>query len=202
MRKLVITVCSLLIAGVAISQQFGGHPPSQKWKQINTDTVRIIFAPGLDSQANRAASVIHYLAANKPVSLGNQLKKINIVLQNQTTIANGYVGLGPFRSEFYLTPAMSNFEEGSIGWVDQLAVHEYRHVQQFNNFNNGLSKFMKVISGEDGYALAINASVPDWFYEGDAVYNETLLSNQGRGRLPLFLNTYPSLWQAEKNIRG
>ena len=198
MRKLVITGCFLLVVVAVFSQQFGGHPPSQKWKQINTDTVRIIFPVGLDSQANRAASVIHYLAANKPVSLGNQLKKVNIVLQNQTTVANGYVGLGPFRSEFYLNPAMDNFQEGSIGWVDQLAVHEYRHVQQFNNFNNGLSKFLKVISGEDGYSLAINAAVPDWFYEGDAVYNETLLSNQGRGRLPLFLNTYPSLWQAGK----
>ena len=148
--------------------------------------------------AKRAASIIHYLAANKPLSLGNQLKKVNIVLQNQSTTANGYVGLGPFRSEFLLTPPSNNFEEGSIGWVDQLTVHEYKHVQQFNNFRNGLSKLMKFISGEEGYALAINASVPDWFFEGDAVYNETILTNQGRGRLPLFLNAYPSLWQAGK----
>ena len=53
--------------------------------------------------------------------------------------------------------------------------------------------------GEEGYALAINASIPDWFYEGDAVYNETVLSRQGRGRLPFFMNTYPSVWNAGKN---
>lgn len=180
------------------AQEFGGHPPSQKWKQLNTDTARIIFAPGLDSQANRVAAVIHYLAQQKPVSLGNQLKKINIVLQNHTIIPNAYVGLGPFRSEFFLTPDLNSFQNGSIGWSDQLAVHEYRHVQQFNNFNNGLSKLMRIISGEDGYSVAINASVPDWFFEGDAVYNETALTSQGRGRLPLFLNAYPSLWQAGK----
>ena len=198
MRKLIITGCWLLITGYAQSQVFGGTPPSQKWKQINTDSVRIIFPAGLDSQANRAASIAHYLAGQKPVSLGDQLKKIDIVLQHQTTIANGYAGLGPFRSEFFLTPVLNNFQEGSIGWTDQLAVHEYRHVQQFNNFNNGLSKAMKFLFGEDGYTLAINAAIPDWFYEGDAVYNETVLSNQGRGRLPLFLNAYPSLWQAGK----
>ena len=157
MRKLLITGCCLLITCYLLSQQFGGNPPSLKWKQINTDSARIIFPAGLDSQANRAASIVHYLAANKPVSLGNQLKKINIVLQNQTTIANGYVGLGPFRSEFFLTPRTNNFEEGSIGWADQLAVHEYRHVQQFNNFRNGISKTMKFLFGEEGYALAINA---------------------------------------------
>lgn len=169
-----------------------------KWNQLNTDTARIIFPAGLDSQANRVAAIIHYLAQQKPVSLGSKLKKINIVLQNQTTIANGYVGLGPFRSEFFLTPELNNFREGSINWADQLAIHEYRHVQQFNNFNNGLSKTMKTLFGEEGYALAINSSIPDWFYEGDAVYNETVLSKQGRGRLPLFLNAFPSIWTADK----
>jgi hypothetical protein len=184
------------------AQQFGGTPSSQRWKQINTDTARIIFPPGLDSSAQRIASVVHYLAAHPSegngLSLGDKLHKINIVLQNHTTIGNGYVGLGPYRSEFYLTPVTSNFQEGSIAWPDQLAVHEYRHVQQFNNFRNGLSKAMYYLFGEEGLAVAVNAAVPDWFYEGDAVYNETILTKQGRGRLPLFLNAYPSLWQAGK----
>jgi|CXWL01.1.fsa_nt_gi hypothetical protein len=198
MRRLIFFPALFIFPCLVFSQQFGGNPPSHKWRQINTDSARIIFPAGMDSQANRAASVVHYLAAEKPVTLGNQLQKINIVLQNQTTIPNGYVQLGPFRSEFFLTPDMNNFGEGSIAWADQLAVHEYRHVQQFNNFNNGLSKLMKILFGQEGYALAINASIPDWFYEGDAVYNETILTKQGRGRLPLFLNTYPSLWQAGK----
>ncbi|MGB3005688.1 MAG: hypothetical protein WBC06_04210 [Chitinophagaceae bacterium] len=198
MQKLKLLSLWLLIFGNVFAQQFGGNPPSLKWKQLNTDTARIIFPVGLDSQANRVAAVIHYMAQQKPVSLGDKLNKINIVLQNQTTIANGYVGLGPFRSEFFLTPQLNNFQEGSISWADQIAVHEYRHVQQFNNFNNGLSKTMKVLFGEEGYALAINASIPDWFYEGDAVYNETVLTKQGRGRLPLFLNAFPSIWEANK----
>ena len=198
MRKLLTTGVLLLVACLAMAQQFGGNPPAHQWNQINTDSARIIFPKGLDSQANRVASIVHYLAAERPVSLGSQLKKINIVLQNETTVPNGYVQLGPYRSEFFLTPDLNNFGQGSISWGDQLALHEYRHVQQFNNFNNGLSKLMKTLFGEEGYALATNAAIPDWFYEGDAVYTETLLSKQGRGRLPLFLNAYPSLWQAGK----
>ncbi len=198
MRKLIFAVLVLLIAGYSGAQQFGGNPPSVRWSQINTDTARIIFPVGLDSQANRIASIVHYLQKEKPLSLGDKLRKINIVLQNQTTVSNAYVGLGPFRSEFYLTPVAGNFDEGSISWPDQLALHEYRHVQQYNNFNTGLSKVMSTLFGDDGLSLAINAAVPDWFYEGDAVYNETILSNQGRGRLPLFINAYPSLWQAGK----
>jgi hypothetical protein len=181
------------------AQQFGGTRPSQKWQQINTDTARIIFPVGLDSQANHIANIVHRLAKNKPFSLGEQLKKIDIVLQPGTTIPNAYVGLGPFRSEFNLTPPADNFSQGSIPWNEQLALHEYRHVQQFSNFNQGLSKLMRVLFGEEGYALAINAAIPDWFYEGDAVYNETRLTAQGRGRIPQFLNSYASIMQHPRN---
>jgi len=202
MRRLFIVSIFIFQFSFLSAQQFGGNPPSLKWKQINTDTVRIIFPAGMDSQAQRVSSIVHYLAS-KPsetsaFSLGNQVRKINIVLQNQTTFANGYVNIGPFRSEFYLTPMLNNFEEGSIGWSDALSVHEYRHVMQYNNFHNGLSNLMYFLFGDDGLSLAINTAIPDWFYEGDAVYNETAVTNQGRGRLPLFLNAYPSLWQSGK----
>jgi hypothetical protein len=201
--RLLAVLIALSVSTFSFSQRFGGNPPSLKWKQVNTDTARIIFPEGLDSQAMRVASLVHYLAgqpvAGQGLALGNKLHKINIVLQNQTVIPNAYVGLGPYRSEFFLTPPPGNFDQGTISWNDQLAIHEYRHVQQFNNFRRGLSKLVYILFGEEGYSVAINASIPDWFYEGDAVYNETILSRQGRGRIPLFLNAYPSLWRAGKN---
>jgi hypothetical protein len=194
-------LCSLFLITAPFfcdAQQFGGNPPSLKWKQINTDTVKIIFPRGLDSRAQRVAALVHYQAKYFPVPLGKELHKINIVLQNQTVISNGYVGLGPYRSEFFMTPVLNNFDFGSTDWADGLAIHEYRHVQQYNNFRNGLSKVAYYLLGEEGLAVATGASVPDWFYEGDAVYNETVLSSTGRGRQPLFLNEYKSLWLARK----
>ena len=190
----------ILISSFLSAQQFGGNPPSLNWKQTNTDTARIIFPVGADSTAKRVASIVHFLAA-KNNSLGSKLNKINIVLQNQSTIANAYVGLGPYRSEFYLTPSFNNFDLGSIPWAEGLAFHEYRHVQQFSNFRVGLSKLMYYLAGEDGLAVAINAAVPDWFYEGDAVYNETIHTEQGRGRIPFFTNQYKSLWLDNKPYR-
>ena len=180
------------------AQEFGGNPPSVKWQQISTDTARIIFPQGRDSAAQRIASIVHFLAA-KNNSLGTRRDKINIVLQNQSTVSNGYVGLGPYRSEFFLTPSFNNFELGSIPWADGLALHEYRHVQQYSNFRTGISKAMYYLAGEEGLAVAINAAIPDWFYEGDAVYNETVHSEQGRGRIPFFTNQYKSLWLGKKD---
>jgi hypothetical protein len=199
MKRLLISCNFLLIPCFLFSQNFGGIPPSVKWKQINTDTARVIFPAGLDSQALRVAAIVHWLAGQKPNAIGSEIHKINIVLQNQTTIANGYVSLAPFRSEYFLTPAFNNFELGSLQWHEELAVHEYRHVQQFNNFRHGLSKAFYYLLGEGGLLVATGAAIPDWFFEGDAVYNETVLTNQGRGRLPLFLNQYKSLWLANKN---
>src|SRR4026209_171741 len=91
---LVLLQCSIFTS--LSGQEFGGNPPSLKWKQINTDSARIIFPVGLDSQANRVASIVHWLAAHptigsQSISLGDKLKKVNIVLQNQTTISNAYV---------------------------------------------------------------------------------------------------------------
>jgi hypothetical protein len=183
---------------VSTAQQFGGNPSSIKWQQINTDTARIIFPKGLDSIAQRIAAVAHELQKNYSNTIGSKVDKINIVLQKDATISNAFVALGPYRSEYYLTPPQNAFELGAQNWPDNLAIHEFRHVQQYNNFNIGLSKATSVLFGENGRALANSASVPDWFFEGDAVYNETLLSKQGRGRLPLFFNRYKSLYDDKK----
>lgn len=189
----------LAIAAYANAQQFGGNPPSIKWRQVSIPAAKIIFPAGMDSAGLRVADIIKRMNTAILPTIGNKQKQISIVLQNQTTITNGYVGLAPYRSEFYLTPEQNNMELGSLAWPDQLAIHEFRHVQQYNNFNVGLSKVAGFVFGEAGRAIANSLAIPDWFFEGDAVFNETLVSPQGRGRLPDFLNGYRALWSAGKN---
>ncbi|MBL7698741.1 MAG: hypothetical protein JNK79_11300 [Chitinophagaceae bacterium] len=200
MDKKRILLFLLLAASLrAATQQFGGNPPSIKWKQVNTDTARVIFPAGLEKQALDVSDIVSRLSSITAPTIGGRTKKINIVLQPLPTVANGYVSLGPFRSEFFLTPRQNSFELGSLPWHKTLALHEYRHVQQYSNFRKGLSKAFYYVFGQEGQALANSLSVPDWFFEGDAVYQETIMSDQGRGRLPFFLNDYRSLWAAKKN---
>lgn len=190
-----LSACAL----VAKAQEFGGTPPSIKWRQVNIPAARVIFPNGLDSVGLQVANIIQQMNGVIKPSIGYKQKQVNIVLQNQTTISNGFVMLAPFRSEFYLTPDQNSFELGSLSWAEQLAIHEFRHVQQYNNFNVGLSKALHVVFGESGQLLANTIAVPDWFFEGDAVYNETYVSNQGRGRLPYFFNGFHGLWDAGKD---
>src|SRR5215203_2195938 len=148
-RKLFALALLLHMAVFSSAQQFGGFPPSFSWKQINTDTARIIYTPGARAEAQRIATILHRMADTSN-QLGNELGKINVVLHSHTTLANGYVALAPFRSEFYLVPGSNPFEFGNLSWADQLVVHEYRHVQQYNNFNRGLTKAFGVVLGQEG----------------------------------------------------
>ncbi len=197
MRSLV-ALFFLFLTSFSLAQRFGGNPLSQKWKQIDTDTVRVVFPAGQEQQAVNIASIIHGLQQRNSNSLGNSLRKVSMVLQHRTLISNGYVGLAPFRSELYTTAPQNAFNLGAADWLSNLAIHEFRHVQQYSNFNKGLSKLASLILGEEGQAVANATSIPDWFFEGDAVYTETQYTRQGRGSLPKFFSSYQSLHFANK----
>src|SRR3954463_12486744 len=140
MRKLFLFICCVLVFAFVRAQQFGGYKPATKWNQINNDSIRVIFPEGLglETQATDVAATIQKLAIQTAPTIGNRLRKISIVLHPYTTISNAYVALGPWRSEFYLMPPQNPFDLGTTPWSHSLALHEFRHVQQFNNFRKGL----------------------------------------------------------------
>jgi hypothetical protein len=194
-HKLTLAILFLLAGMIINAQQFGAFPPSTKWSQIKSDTVRVIYDKAVESQAQNIAAIIHRMNRENANSLGDKVRRINVVLHKNTTTANGYVGLGPFRSEYYLIPGSNIFEFGTTPWHQTLAVHEYRHVHQYSNFNKGVSKVASVLFGQEGQALFNAISIPDWFFEGDAVHSETIATTQGRGRAPNFFNGYRALWR-------
>ena len=189
----------LLLSTFSHAQNLGGHPAALKWKQVDDANAKVIFTNGNDSQARRIHNIVSMLDTTTLYSIGNKSRKWNIVLLNQTTVPNAFVRLAPVISEFYMTPDQNNFSNGSLRWDDNLVIHENRHMQQFSNFNAGLTKVFSFFLGQEGQLLANGIAIPDYFFEGDAVWQETLVSNQGRGRLPYFFNGMKALWQSNKN---
>jgi hypothetical protein len=198
-KRVLYVVFSILIGQAAAAQVFGGFAPTTRWKQIRTKQAQVIFQQGNDTMAQRVAAVLDHIQQPSGETMSDPSRPIPLILQDRTTIPNAYVGLGPYRSEFFTIPPADPFGLGSLHWPDQLVLHEYRHVQQFAHFNQGGSKWLGWLFGEQGRALGNALTVPDWFFEGDAVWQETVLSKQGRGRLPYFFNGYRSLWEANKN---
>ncbi len=173
-------------AGSIYSQRLGLLPSSVKWQQLRNDSVRIIYPEGKEETAQRVASIIRKMGKADPIAYNSRYKPISILLQPSTNVSNGYVGLAPYVSEFYLEPHENPFELGSLPWADLLAIHEYRHVQQINAANNGISHLAKLIFGDIVFSGMYALSVPIWYREGDAVYAESKFTSQGRGRLSSF----------------
>ena len=184
MRYLLLSL--LLVTTTLPGQGIGLHPPEVDWQQLNSDYVRIIFPAGYERQARRAASMIDVLATEHNRSIGEQLYDFDLVLQTPNMTVNGYVGLAPFRSEFYVTPPQSFSLLSNAGWVDLLTIHEFRHVQQNSNERRGITKLLSYLQGQQGWAAAAGLATPNWFSEGDAVIAETALTPSGRGRTPAF----------------
>lgn len=180
------------------AQQFGGNPPSLRFSILKTDTVNILFPKGLEKEAREILSISNNLIRNPPAPLGFSVKPINVVLQNLPVRSNAYVSLAPRRSEYFMRPYFTNHELSSIPWHQVLAVHETRHVHQFDVFNAKIPRILSYFLGQQGAALGMNAAIPDWFWEGDAVWQESVVTPQGRGRLPFFFNGYRSLWLQNK----
>ena len=198
MRKIVPLLLFVVYAASLQAQEFGGNRPSLKFFQLNTDTVRIIFPKSLEKEAREIAWLSHRLANEAPFAPGKRVQKIDVVLQNQTIRSNAYVGMAPWRSEFYMMPELNSLQLSALPWHQTLALHEYRHVQQFANFKRRIPRLLGLFFGQEGQALVMGAVIPDWYWEGDAVWQETVNSNQGRGRLPHFFNAYRSLWLDQK----
>jgi hypothetical protein len=168
-------------------------PFSVRWKQLQTPEFRLIFPAGAEQEAQRTANVLHTILHPgaqpfAPVgrSLGKQPGHISILLQNRTTFSNGFVNLAPRRSEFFTMPPQNNNDFGTADWLSLLAVHEMRHVVQYDKAKTGLSRLVYWISGYNGLGAVANLAAPRWFFEGDAVGMETLMLPGGRGSVPNF----------------
>ncbi len=188
MKKLFSTLFFSFILSYFIQAQttLPNLPPSIKWRQINTPHFKIILPQGFEIQGQRMANTLEHLYAPVSKSLNAEPRKISIILQNQHAVSNGFVTLGPRRSEFYtMAPQNYNFS-GTNDWLDMLAVHEFRHIVQYDRSRTGFTKFVGVVLGEFSRNATASGSVPSWFWEGDAVGIETALTHSGRGRFPDF----------------
>ena len=191
----------LVISQVTFSQShpLGLNPSNLKWYEIDNDYVKVIFPEGSKGKAQRVANVVYQLNMDSSYSLGSSTEKVSMVLHNQTLLSNGFVGFGPFRSELYQNGPLKGFA-GTADWIDLLTIHEYRHVQQFANARQGITKLSSWLFGQNGWAGASVLALPPWFFEGDAVFFETAMTFSGRGRMPNIENEYRAYLNSEKRL--
>ncbi|MGE6221589.1 TolB family protein [Nubsella zeaxanthinifaciens] len=168
-------------------------PLSVKWRQIEHGGFKIIYPATIEKDAQRMANTFARIYPTVGRSLTQQKTLIPVVLQNQGTTSNGFVQLAPKKSQFY-TISPQQFD--SQDWLNNLAVHELRHVAQFNKIT-GTTGFP---FPEEVYFGYLGLSTPIWFLEGDAVSTETELTYAGRGRQPNWIMPFRASLLEGKNF--
>jgi hypothetical protein len=192
--RLIIIFVSTFVSSTSNGQIFNSeqNPLSVKWRQISSAGFKIIYPSELEVEAQRMANTLGHIYPNVGASLKRKNTTIPLLLQNRGVIANGFVQLAPRKSEFFSTPPQ---QFDSQDWLNNLAVHELRHIAQFDKLTGGKAKPFP----EDVYFAWFGASLPLWFFEGDAVSIETTLTRAGRGRQPSWIMPYRANLLSGKN---
>jgi hypothetical protein len=177
----------ILFSGFSLkAQELESYPASIKWWQINTPHFKIIYPESGAKQAGRIANALEHFYGPASKSLNTSPRKIRVVVNNQTSVSNGFVSMAPRRSEIFTAPPQDHNLVGSNEWIPFVTLHEYRHIVQFQKAKTGFSKLSYMLFGPEAFNAMAVLATPTWFWEGDAVVIETSMSRSGRGRNPEF----------------
>lgn len=186
LKLLLVLIAGLFFINDESKAQFfdtGQDPFSIKWKQINTDKFQLIFPSKFEPKARHLAGIFDKAYKPGSFSLNNEPGKISILLHDYSVISNGMVAWAPKRMELYSMPPQDNL---SSEWFNHLLIHEFRHLVQIDKLNQGFTKTLGYLAGQQAAIAVVGLHIPLWFMEGDAVTTETALTNSGRGRDPSF----------------
>jgi hypothetical protein len=161
----------------------GQDPASLKWRHIQTDHFRIIYPVDFEKHAQRLTNLFEFTYRYGTKTLDCKPSRVPVILHNRDIIPNAFSLWAPRRIELFTCPPQNTYSQN---WLEQLALHEYRHIVQMDMMNKGFTKGMTWLAGEQATAALTGLLIPMWFMEGDAVCAETALSHSGRGRMPSF----------------
>jgi len=178
---LVFSLSPILLFGQYYN--LGQDPASLKWRQIRTPHFRIIYPENFEQKALKMLPTLDMITARGARTLDFKPDRLPLIVNNYNITSNAVTVWAPKRIELYSCPPQDSYAQD---WMDQLMIHEYRHVVQFDRANQGFTRVLSWLTGEQAATMVTGLYVPSWFMEGDAVCTETALSHSGRGRIPGF----------------
>ncbi len=184
--KIQVILCMFIFLGIRGFGQYystGQDPASIHWRQIKTKKYQLIFPEPFEKKAQYVANIMDVICRNETTTLTAKVPRIPVIFHTQSIISNGVTVWAPKRIELYTSPAQITYSEE---WLEQLAIHEYRHAVQISKINRGFSKVLYYAFGEQITGGILGLYVPAWFLEGDATVTETAMTKTGRGRSALF----------------
>lgn len=189
-QVLLFLFCFAMLSAKAQYFDIGQERSSLKWNQIKTQDFKIIYP---DYYGGNALTIAHMLQSWRPAitaSLQTNAPHTPLVLHTRSMTSNAYTVWAPRRLEFLMIPPQDTYPQL---WMEQLVLHEYRHIAQISKLNSGFTKTLGILLGQQAIPAMIGIFVPPWFLEGDAVAAETGLTSTGRGRVAGFHNPFKAI---------
>ena len=182
----------ILLTAQNLSAQYyetGQDPGSLRWLQIKTNRFRVIYPETYGNEGIRFTKALDDSYEELLKIFPEKKFRIPVIIHNYSTESNGYVAWAPKRMEIYPTPDQNTIP---LDTKTQLAIHELTHVFQLVSLNQGFSKAMSFILGEQFTGIT-SVMMPLWYFEGNAVFSESVLTESGRGRSPSFLKEFKAI---------
>ncbi len=181
LHAFLICIVSLLFLPLCASARYD---PAWEWYTIRTDDFVIYYPKGHELFAQRILSLCEEVRSDVSGYLGVEPRPCPIVLNPGTDIFNGYMNIFPSMISLYEAPlyTLRGLGPGS-DLMDLVFTHEYTHYVHITTrlgWYAGLTDLL-------GNGLEISNIVsPGWVVEGITTNTETLFTDGGRGRSPLF----------------
>jgi len=184
-KRLILSIlaCAAFIMSFPLSAS-ARYDSSWTWYTVRTDNFIIYYPEGHELLAQRVLSLCEEVHRDITGFLGVEPEPCPIVLNPGTDIFNGYMNVLPSRISLYETPdySLKDFGPGS-DLMDLVFTHEYTHYAHITTRRGWYGELTKYI----GEGLGISNMVsPGWVLEGVTTNTETLFTDGGRGRSPLF----------------
>lgn len=157
------------------------YDPAVVFRTLQSTHVAVHFPPGMRNFAVETARMAEDILATETAFFGFTPKgRIEIILEDFQDATNGLASVMPKNTlRLYVTPPVANRDLWNYqNWLRTLLTHELAHICDLDH-TEGWNRGLRHVFGK---VIQPNAVGPQFFSEGVAVFAETLLTDQGRGR--------------------
>ena len=118
------------------------------WESIENDFVKVIYPRSMQAESVYIANLVEHYSHQVGLTYEIQTpKRFTLVVRPEMAEPNGFVTLAPRRSEWFASSTFSTFV-GASEWYQTLAIHEYRHVIQYDHFKRSTVKWLSYAFGD------------------------------------------------------
>jgi WD40 repeat protein len=185
-RRVLVLALLAHVSAAADALAAERYDPRLRFRTLNTPGFSIHFHQGEEALARRLAVIVEDVAARVAPELGRANGRVHVILVDQNDVSNGWASPVPY-NVIEITVAAPPGASG-IGntddWLRLVFSHEYTHIVHLDRARGWVAG-LRLVFGR-APLLYPNVFLPLWQIEGVAVYNESVLTGEGRVPTPDF----------------